>query len=132
MSKFNWKFITQKELKEVFEWWKHYGFKQVPVESLPKGGLIVSKDNINLYSCFIYFTDSNIAWLEWVVSNPKAPVDKKKGAFEYMLEVVEVILKLKGMKQIFISTNLPAFKNKLKKNEFEETDSNVTHYIKNI
>lgn len=132
MDKFEWKLITKKELKEVFEWWNYYGFEPVPETSLPKLGLIVSKDNINLYSCFVYFTDSDIAWVEWVVSNPKAPVDKKRGAFEYMMEIIEVILRLKGVAKIFTATNLPQFKNKLKKNQFIETDKDISHFIKNI
>lgn len=132
MNEFEWKTIGQKELKEVFEWWEHYGFKEIPTESLPKFGLMVSKDNINLYSCFVYFTDSSIAWMEWTVSNPKAPIDKKRGAFEYMMEILEVALRLKGVKQIFTATNLSSFKNTLKKNQFEETDKEISHFIKSI
>jgi len=127
---FKWKFIKPQDLKEIFEWWNHYGFKKVEPTSLPKLGLMVSKNGINLYSCFIYSSDSDIVWMEWVVSNPKADVKLKRGAFEKMMEVLEVVLKLKGVSKVFTSTNLDVFKNKLKKNDFVETDSNVTHFIK--
>src|SRR6056297_798892 len=127
-KKFEWQFIKPQNLKEIFEWWNYYGFKEVDPKTLPKMGLIVSKSGVNLYSCFVYFTDSEIAWMEWVVSNPKADVQLKKGAFEKMMDVLDVVLKLKGVKTLFTSTNLNVFKNKLSKNNFVETDKNVSHF----
>lgn len=114
------------------EWWDAWGFPRPPKECLPINGLIVCDGEGPLYAGFMFFTDSSIAWIEWVVSDKHASVSRKRGALDYLISSFEKMAKGRKVKHFFTSTVRPEFINSLKKCGFEVGDRDVVQLIKNI
>lgn len=130
------KIVSKQDIETVFDWWKQHGFEPIPMDNLPQnGGYIVSNKGEDVISGWLYMTNSKIAMMEWVVDNPKAGGDVKKGvelkrgAFEYLNQVLSIIAKERGADKLITYTPNKGFMNKLKKNGWKETETN-THLIK--
>lgn len=132
-SRIEWRKITIKDYETLFDWWIDWGWEKPPtLEMLSNYGYIVSKDGVDMYAGFLYFTGSSMAWLEFVVCNKNATPEQRRGCLDKLIEVVTIIAKDKCAKSIFTSTNNPAFVNSLMKLDFTKGDIGVTQLIKNI
>lgn len=112
------------------EWWKDNNWTPPPLNVLPVG-YIVSKDGVDIYAGFVYYTGTPIAWMEFVVGNKKATVEQKKGGLEKLIDIISTIAKDKGVMSLFTSTT-QIFANGLVKNGFEITDKNCVQLLKNL
>lgn len=131
MERFLFRIATEKDYNDVFvKWWNDWTFLPPPVDCLPKTGVIVSDESEDLYGGFLYLTDGNIGWLEWVVSNKSVSVNRKRGALGFLVDVVSDIAKKNGMKLMFTSTVLPTFRNGLLKCGFLEGDKGIYQFVK--
>lgn len=128
----NWRIITIDDYNSIKHWWKEWGWKEIPASSLSKDGIIVSKDGVDLYACWIYYTGTDIGLLEWFISNKSAPKELKKGGLEYLISVCETIMKYNGVKAIYHMTNNESLLNTLDKSGFKRTDKNCTQTVKII
>lgn len=131
MNKFTYRLATSEDYDNVFiEWWNEWGFPVPPKDCLPETGVIVSDRNDDLYGGFLYLTDGHIGWLEWVVSNKSVSVDRKRGALEFLVDVVDEMAQNHGMKLMFTSTVLPAFRNGLLKCGYTRGDEGIYQLVK--
>ena len=122
-SKFDWRFINQDDYENILKlWWKNWGFPIPPIENLPKTGIMISKDGVDVYAGFIYYTGTALAWAEYFVSNKTVAVEYKRGALERLVDIMCIISKEKGVKCLFTSTVLDSFKNSLTKAGFQIGD----------
>lgn len=133
MEKFTWRYADKEDYNLVLvKWWKEWGFPVPPAGCLPQRGVMVSDAGGDLYGGYLYVTDGGIGWLEWVVSDRKAAVARKRGALEFLTEVLASLAREAGMKMVFTSTVLPGFVNGLKQCGFEVGDRNIVQLIKMI
>lgn len=133
MNTFSFRLSSRADYDGVLtKWWKEWGFPVPPVECLPRHGLIVSDAEGDLYAGFLYFTDSDMAWMEWVVCNRSACVSRRRGALLFMTGLFEQIARGGGAKHLFTSTVRGDFANSLCKCGFERGDTGVIHLVKNI
>ena len=93
-------FDKNKDYNTLCEWWEDWGMKQHPTEALSQTGIIISEDNIDICSGFIYSTDSYIAWLEFVTMNKKTTKEQRKGALEKLFETMVQKAKSMGFKLV--------------------------------
>ena len=93
-------FDKQKDYKTLCEWWDAWNLPTHPVEALSETGVIISKDNIDVCSGFIYRTDSYIAWLEFVTINKKTTKKQREGVLKKLGEVLIEKAKTMGFKLI--------------------------------
>jgi hypothetical protein len=73
--KLNFRRITHEDYDILIDWWKSWP-DWVPLARnlLPEngtGGIMIERDGIPIVAGFLYSTNSKIAWMEWIVSNPK-------------------------------------------------------------
>lgn len=70
-------FITRK-LQEtdydefLVKWWNDWGWSAPSRDFLPEngcGGLIVYKDETPICAGFIYYSNSKVSWVDWIISN---------------------------------------------------------------
>lgn len=133
MKKFKWRYVSKADYDSVLVgWWNAWGFPVPVVECLPERGIIVSDGEGDLYGGFLYLTDGGIGWMEWVVSDKDAAVERKRGALEFLTDVLTGMAKDEGMLMVFTSTVLPGFANGLKKCGFRDGDRGVYQFIKFI
>jgi len=114
-------------------WWGGNNFPPPGIDFLPRTGVMVSKDGVDLYAGFIYYTGSAWGWIEYVVSNPdRKTVSLKKGALGVLVRALSVLAKDNGVKCLFTSTVLDSFKNSLVKEGFEIGDIGNYQLVKKI
>lgn len=116
--------------KKVCEWWKYHNFPILPLDFLPFEAFTISKDEIELYTVFLYVTDSSLCWLTFPVSNPTATFEEKHGAMEQLFKDVGEYAKSEGYKFMFTTSPLPRVQEALIASGFSLGDENVNHYMK--
>ena len=71
-----------------------------------KGGFIVYDEDIPICAGFIYMTNSNVAWVDWIVSNKQYRVKgKRKEAILLLIDSLTNICKNTAHKYIFSNNN---------------------------
>jgi len=114
-------------------WWKDWKWDAPSKDFLPEngtGGVLVSKDEVNICAGYMYFTNSNVAWCEFVISNKKYRGNDRREAIYFLLHMIAEICKDKGAKYIFTSLNNKALIQKYEDCKFIETDKNCTQMVK--
>jgi hypothetical protein len=64
------------------------------------GGFMVEKNNKPIIAGFLYTTNSKVAWVEWVVSDPDYRESDRKQAMELLINGIENVAKNSGFKVI--------------------------------
>lgn len=86
-------------------WWKDWKWTPPEREMLPEngtGGFIIFDEDIPVCAGFLYNTNSNIAWVEFVVSNFNYKDRKKrKWAFTLLLSYLENLSTSIGKKYLY-------------------------------
>lgn len=87
------------------KWWSDWGWESPQKDFLPhngKGGLIVFDGDIPICAGFIYTTNSQVAWVDWIVSSKtyrKKP--QRKNAIEWLIVSLENLAKRTGHTYIY-------------------------------
>lgn len=109
--------LQEHDYDMLFQWWKWWRWQAPPRECLPNeglGGIMVYKDSIPVCAGFLYFTNSKMAWLEFIVSNPEYRDKDRKEALQLLIHELTGIAQRKGYKAVFASV-----KNKSLINHYE-------------
>lgn len=112
----------------LHNWWKEYDWQSIPLKSLPQTGFIID----DYCAGFLYKTDSDIAWLEWIVSNKNANKKEKSQALDLLITTLTETAKTNGFRVIFTSVAHKGLTEKYKTLGFKETDSRMTNLIKEL
>lgn len=112
----------------IKSWWNAHNWKEVPSSSLPSCGYIVNEVCVG----FLYLTNSDMALLEWVVSDPNSDVELRNQSLDLLLAVLTEEAKLNGVKFIFTATRHPKLQERYKKHEFLEADREMVHFIRKV
>ena len=69
---FSIRYLKHEDYDMLCQWWSKWRWEAPPRDFLPEdacGGLMVECDGIPIVAGFVYFTNSKVAWIEFVVSN---------------------------------------------------------------
>ena len=112
---------TNEDYNLVASWWEKRGFPKIPAHLLPTNGVIVEERAVG----FLYSTDSGIAWLEWIVSDPD-----QRGETDAVSVVIETLVqaaKQLGFSVVFSSLHNERLINKYTKAGFDVGDVGMTN-----
>lgn len=117
-------------------WWKDWRWTP-PVKSfLPEngtGGLIVYDGDTPVVAGFIYNTNSDVAWADWIISNIKyKDREKRKMAIEALLTALEDVAKKMNKKFIYALVKNQPLINTYKKLGYIQGEAYNTELIKSI
>jgi hypothetical protein len=96
--------LQESDWDTLQEWWSKWNWPTVTKEMLPLngcGGLIVYKEDIPIVAGFLYLTNSNIAWMEWIISNKDYKENDRKEAIKTLILELENIALSVGKDIIF-------------------------------
>ena len=96
--------LQESDWETLQEWWAKWNWPTVTKEMLPLngcGGLIVYKGDIPVVAGFLYLTNSNIAWMEWIISSKDYKENDRKRALEVLILGLEDIALSVGKNIIF-------------------------------
>ena len=103
--------LTENDYQDfLVKWWTDNRFPPPPLDFLPnngKDGIVVfdADTNINIAAGFVYITNSEVAWVEFVVSNFQVKDrELRKKAIEFL---ISQLVKTSGKKYIFSSIKNP-------------------------
>lgn len=124
------------DYKTLVEWWSFWRFPAPSQGSLPHynedsfNGVIVSKDNKDIASGFLYETNSNMCWIEFIVTNPKTTSEERNEGVLKVLEELSSVAKRLGFSIVFSSIKNQNLINKYIDCGFIEGTKGTTELIK--
>jgi hypothetical protein len=81
--------------EEISTYYVGHGWPAAPAEDmLPDTGYVVLCGDEKLAVGFVYASNSNVYFLEWTATNPKAPLKKRVLAFKLMIRAIQEICKM--------------------------------------
>jgi len=110
------------------EWWVEHKWGVIPMNCLPKVGFVVN----NICAGFLYQTDSKIAWLEWIISNPQSNKEERDVALDLLINQLLITAKELGFKLVFTSVKHPKLKERYLEHGFLITENNSTEMVRNF
>ncbi|MCP1996649.1 hypothetical protein [Flavobacterium sp. HSC-61S13] len=124
--------LQETDYDNLIEWWRYFRFPAPAREFLPENGtcgLIIHKEGIDICAGFIYFTNSKIAWIEFIVSNPEYKDKNRQEAIKILIRELGVVIKNKGYKAIYTSLKNPNLIKHFKAEGFSVGSSNTVEMI---
>ena len=131
---FNIRLLNDSDYENTLKgWWDDWNWNAPPKESLPNnglGGFMVSKGDVDICAGFAYFTNSNLAWCEFIVSNKKYKEEDRSEALEMLINNIVEACKNAGYKTIFTSVSNENLINKYQNCGFIKAQEGATEMIK--
>lgn len=102
------------DLNEINGWLVERGINPVPLSILPETGFLV----VNVACGFLYSTDSKLCLLDFYISNPKIPREKRKEALDEITEALLKEAKKKGFEIAQAASSEETIKDRCKRFNF--------------
>ena len=122
--------IEEIDYNQFKDWWIFWEFPIIPKDALPNngfGGLKMTDENgVDLCAGYLYETNSSIAWIEFIVSNPsvKDRIKRKKAKIE-LIYYLTLQAEQKGYKSVFSSIKDKSLINSFLQNNYTESFENT-------
>ena len=111
------------------QWWKDWGWPEVPYEFLPVNSIVICDDK-PLCAVFLYKTDTPIVWMENYISSKS--IKDRNGAMDMLFQSAQEKVKSMGFSVIMSSVKHNSLARRLEKTGFIKADTGLTNYIKGI
>ena len=117
--------------KTVAKWWQDHDWPVLPTQALPVRGMLVVYHEQLICAGWMYDSDSSIAWVEWVTSNPGI-TDKRLvlRSLQFLIESLSVWAFEIGKESVFTSVKNPGLIRIYEKLGFLETDTGMVNLVK--
>lgn len=125
-------FEAARDYPTVAAWWAGHGWEPVPEAVLPPTGYVVEFVNKPIVAGWLYRTDSAIAWLEWVISDPTSTPGPRNKATDRLISTASEAAKALGHTVIFSSLTHPRLIQRYENHGFKVTETQMTNLIKVI
>jgi len=113
----------------LLRWWGEHKMEIPPMEIiLPNTGYICDEAAAG----FLYLTNSPVAVIEWVVSNPFTDKKVRNAALEELIDHLCMQAKLSHHSIVMTMTSVNSFAKRLERLEFTANDHKVTHLMRAI
>ena len=109
-------------------WWNTHKWPCPDQEMLPKTGFIVEE----ICAGFLYKTDSKIAWLEFIISNPVSDKQERNKALDLLIKKLCEEAKNCEFAAVFTSTEHEKLIQRYTDHGFKITDNNMKNMVKRI
>ena len=129
---FDIRLLEENDYDTLCGWWKWFRFPAPPKDFLPDngcGGVMVSKNGIDICAGFLFLNNSKIAWLEYIVSNPEYRENDRQIAIEEVVKTLCFIAKGKNYKAVFASLKHEGLIKTYQSCGFLKGSSNTTEMI---
>tara|TARA_B100000214_G_scaffold365214_1_gene332727 strand:- start:1778 stop:2191 length:414 start_codon:yes stop_codon:yes gene_type:complete len=120
----------------LVEWWKDWGWDPPAKDFLPnngEGGFIVYELEIPICAGFLYVTNSQVAWVNWIVSNKKYTNKKKREqTLNLLINTLVNLASNSGKSYVFANNNNLHLINRYLKLGFSKGCENSTELVYKI
>ena len=95
-------FEFQRDYPDLCEWWRpRKDWTFVRAEALPRNGFVVENDEHKFAVVFLYLCEAQWGFLEWLTTNPTAPLKPRKEAIRMLVREALVFAKAAERRQVF-------------------------------
>ncbi len=97
----NTRTLTESDYEILSDWWKAWNWPVMAKDMLPDngtGGIMVENEGENIVAGFLYWSNSKLVWLDWIISNPKVSRDVRQEAIKKLILTAESMTKKAGSK----------------------------------
>jgi len=122
-------FSFEKDYPEVCEWWRGNGWAYVPKQYLPVTGLIAEHEGLRLCAVWLYTSGTAFGMMEWIVTNPRAPVRMRHAGVADCVSGIIGMSKSAGISAIWMSTKSTGLCKSLKRAGFKVSDESMTNLV---
>ena len=132
--KFNIRLLNESDYDNTLvKWWQDWRWQAPPREMLPNnglGGFMISKEDVDVCAGFAYFTNSGIAFCEFIVSNFEYKDEDRHEAIELLIETISQACKDAGHKAVWTCLINNSLISKYENCGFTKSNTNCTEMIK--
>tara|TARA_Y100000817_G_C16845222_1_gene539772 strand:- start:483 stop:890 length:408 start_codon:yes stop_codon:yes gene_type:complete len=117
----------------LVKWWNDWKWDAPAKDFLPqegRGGIMVSKDDVDICAGFLYFTNSKAAWCEFIVSNKDYKEKDRADAILLLIETLSELSRQNGVKYVYTSLKNNNLIDKYKECGYIQGDTGCTEMIK--
>lgn len=120
--------------EHLVKWWKQWNWEAPIKDFLPndgQGGVMVMDGDVAICAGFIYFTNSSVCWVDWIVSNKeynKKP--QRREAISLLIHRLTSICKESGAKYSYALIKSPSLIKVYKDLGYMQGDSYTSEMIK--
>lgn len=129
---FSVRFLNEGDYEVLCGWWKAWRWSAPPRDFLPEngcGGLMVEKEGVLVVAGFLYFTNSAVAWSEFIVSNFEYKDKDRKEAIRILIYELGRMAKEKGSKYVYTVVKNQNLKNAYREMGFSEGSVKVDEMV---
>ena len=97
----NTRTLTESDYEILTDWWKAWEWPVIVKDMLPDngtGGIMIENEGENVVAGFLYWSNSKMVWLDWIISNPKTNRDIRQEAIKKLILTAESMTKEAGSK----------------------------------
>lgn len=124
--------FNKNDYLKVAKLWKKQNWPIIPLNLLSTSGFVCKYDNEIILATWVYKTNSRIYMNEWTVGNPEISWKIRKNALNLLLDHVSFWSKKQGAEFLLTMTSNDRYIEKLKENNFNVTDTNITHLMRKL
>lgn len=118
---------------KILEVWKARKLPDMPQSSLPDTGVCFEAPNGDLAAFgFIYKTNSDIAWAEWITTNPSFSAPARHEALDALIPSLLLLARINGARVVFTSVLDQGLISRYKKHGAMVGDSGATNMVWNV
>lgn len=126
-----WRYYTLKDYPTLTDWCESWGWEKLPEFAIPRIGVVVSNEGVDLCMGFIYQTDSGICWAENIISNRKASREIRKGCVDFLLNILACVAKDHGFVVMMSSIKNKSLINKMVNSGYsDKLEENMTNLMR--
>jgi hypothetical protein len=125
------RYFEAEDYDNIVKWWNFWRFPAPSLEMLSSIGIIVSLDGVDIVCGWLYTTNSAMAHVEFIVSNPEVrDRDVRAAAIIGLINELCISAKELGYKYAYTTLVNKNLQNKFKDYGFLEGSVNCTEYVK--
>lgn len=123
---------TDADYPMLVNWWKEQKWPVIPKASLSNLGYISYQNNLPTAAAFLYTTNSNLAWLEWMIANPQYDWETRQEAIYELIDHISEEAKKQGYSILFTSVSNKRLMEKYVNKGFIVTDTDMTNMLRGL
>lgn len=115
------------------DWWLGWKWEPPRQDFLPDTGFCVYDKDTPICAGFVYITNSKVAWVDWIISNPKyRRKPHRKNAIKLLIEFITESLASGGFGYAYALIKHPALIEVYKENGYFVGDKYQVEMIKSL
>ena len=127
------KYIPLLHSRLIRQWWKSQQDIDLDINSMLSDlGYIAYQEGMPIAACWLYFTNSPVAWLGFPIANPEADSETRNVALDQIFDKLHLEAGERGHKLIWTTSAVKPIQERLGKHGYTLGDKQVNQYWKAV